>query len=122
LSFPERQQSNMLEKKLKIIASFTLASIASILFLTFATIYSEFNKPFKDWLVLTFNHHWVGKGVLAVVIFFVVAILHWLASLKMHPIAVDTKVRRALISLFIVSILATLVVIGFFILHFMKIF
>lgn len=112
----------MLEKKLKIIASVALASIASILFITFATIYAEFNKPFKDWLASTFNHHWVGKGVLAVVIFFVVAILHWVASLKMHPIAIDTKVRRILIALFIITILSTLAITGFFILHFMKIF
>jgi len=111
----------MLEKKLKIIASVALASIVSILFVTFATICGELNKPFKDWLALTFGHHWAGKGVIAVVIFFVVAVLHWVASLKMHPIAIDTKVRKVLIALFIVTILSSLAVTGFFVLHFMKI-
>lgn len=112
----------MLEKKLKIIASVALASIVSILFITFATIFGEFNKPFKDWLALTFGHHWAGKSVLAVVIFFMVAVLHWVASLKMHAIAIDTKVRRLLLVLFAVSILSSFAVIGFFILHFMKVF
>jgi len=111
----------MLEKKLKIIASFTLASILSILFITFVTIYAEFNKPFKDWLAGTFIHHWVGKGVLAVVIFFVVALIHWTASIKMHPVAIDTKVRKVLLALFIITILSTLAITGFFILHFMKV-
>ncbi|MCR4284402.1 MAG: hypothetical protein NUV64_03790 [Parcubacteria group bacterium] len=112
----------MLEKKLKIIASFTIAAIITILFITFATIFGEFNKPFKNWLALTFGHHWVGKGVIAVVIFFVVVVLHWVASLKMHPIAIDTKVRRLLLVLFATSILSTLTIIGFFVLHFMKVF
>ena len=111
-----------MEKKLKIVASFTIAAIFSVLFITFMTIFGEFNKPFKGWLASAFYHHWIGKGALAMVIFFVVALVHWTASLKMHPIAIDTKVRRALIALFVITILSTLAITGFFILHYMKIF
>jgi len=112
----------MLEKKLKIIGSFAIASFVSILFITFATVFGELNKPFKDWLTIAFGHHWAGKGALSVIIFFAVAGLHWLTAIGMHPVAIDRKVRKLLVALFVVTILSSLIIIGFFTLHFMKMF
>lgn len=47
----------------------TLATIGSIIFVVFSTLYSELSEPFKSFLAKTFGHHWIGKSVLSVVVF-----------------------------------------------------
>ena len=56
--------------KNKIIHSFATAAIVAIIFIVVATILGELYKPFKDWLKETFYHHWMGKGIIAIVIFY----------------------------------------------------
>jgi uncharacterized membrane protein YqhA len=50
-----------------------MSAIITVLGITFMTVYAEFNAAFKNFLKATFYHHWIGKGVLAIVIFFIFA-------------------------------------------------
>jgi hypothetical protein len=55
------------------------ATIASIVWVVASTILSEEYAPFKDFLTRTFSHHWVGKGILSLVIW---GILYYLFSTR----------------------------------------
>ncbi len=65
----------MKNKRNKKINSFIVSAIIAIVFITFATIFGELYKPFKDWLKETFYHHWMGKGIIAILIFYVLGFL-----------------------------------------------
>ena len=65
----------MNNKKNKIISSFAIAGVVAIVFIVFATIFGELYSPFKDWLKVIFNHHWIGKGIISIVIFYVFGFL-----------------------------------------------
>ncbi|MFQ5541144.1 MAG: hypothetical protein ACE5F4_02770 [Candidatus Paceibacteria bacterium] len=59
----EKNQKNGL------IVGFAVAGIISMIFVVASTLYGELHAPFKNWLAQTFSHHWVGKGVIASLIF-----------------------------------------------------
>jgi len=62
------------QKKVNIISSVFISTAIVSVFIAFATIFAELFHPFKDWLKETFYHHWVGKGVLSIVLFFILLI------------------------------------------------
>ncbi len=61
-------------KKIQYINSFALGAILAVIFIAIATIGGELHSPFKQWLKLTFFHHWIGKGVLSLIIFFAIGL------------------------------------------------
>lgn len=67
-------------KNNKWINSFGVAAIVAIIFIVFATIFGELYKPFKDSLKDIFSHHWIGKGVIAIVIFYVLGFLGYFSA------------------------------------------
>ncbi|MEK6839499.1 MAG: hypothetical protein AABX72_01035 [Nanoarchaeota archaeon] len=89
------------------VKSHIYAAIVAVIAITFMTIYAEMNETFKNWLKETFFHHWVGKGVLALILFFIVA----------HIIKIKTKRETiSLINILIVStIICSLLILGFFV-------
>lgn len=46
-------------------------AIVSIIFLTILIVVADLEPAVKSWLKATFSHHWVGKGLLATIVFFV---------------------------------------------------
>lgn len=70
----------MNDKKNKIITSFAISAIVAIVFVVFATIFGELYKPFKDSLKDIFSHHWIGKGVIAIVIFYALGFLGYFSA------------------------------------------
>lgn len=103
-----------MDKKLKIVNSFIAGAIVASAFIAGATIGGELYKPFKDWLAGTFYHHWVGKGVLAVLIFLAVAFVH--GFIVKHP--TEERVRKSLLVLFGVLVLSSLSILLFFLYEF----
>jgi uncharacterized membrane protein SirB2 len=67
-------------KRNKKIYSFAGAAIIAIVFVGVATILAELYKPFKDWLAETFYHHWMGKGIIMIVIFYLLGFIGFRAS------------------------------------------
>lgn len=79
----------------------------AIVFIAFATIGAELYAPFKNWLAATFSHHWIGKGILAMLIFLVVSVI----PAKHEKSLADATCLVAV--LFFVSLLSALVIAGF---------
>ncbi|MEK7555740.1 MAG: hypothetical protein AAB523_00460 [Patescibacteria group bacterium] len=103
-----------MDKKLKIVNSFIAGAIVASAFIAGATIGGELYKPFKDWLAGTFYHHWVGKGVLSVLIFLAVAFVH--GFIVKHP--TEERVHKSLLVLFGVLVLSSLSILLFFLYEF----
>ena len=101
-----------MNKKLKFVYSFVISASVTVVFIVASTIYSELSKPFKDFLKETFTHHWIGKGIIAIILFAVVGLL--LDTLMTTKVNTD-KLTVALKILSIVSILGFLAIAGFFV-------
>ncbi len=52
------------------------ATIVTIVLITVMTILAELSTNFKDFLANTFWHHWIGKGIIALAIFFLIRLLY----------------------------------------------
>src|SRR3989344_6855759 len=57
------------------ITAFLISGIVTAIFIAAITIGGELAPAFKDWLKTTFYHHWLGKGALAVILFFVLGVV-----------------------------------------------
>lgn len=101
-----------MNKKLKFVYSFVISASVTVVFIVASTIYSELSPPFKNFLKETFAHHWIGKGVIAIILFAVVGLL--LDTLMTTKVNAD-KLTVALKILSIVSILGFLAIVGFFV-------
>nr|MDO8098428.1 hypothetical protein [Candidatus Njordarchaeota archaeon] len=55
--------------------SLYISAMVTWVLIAFMTIFGELNSGFNTALKTTFGHHWVGKGVIAVIVFFVLAIV-----------------------------------------------
>ena len=46
-----------------------VSGICTVVFVTLVTLLADLAPALKDWLKAVFTHHWIGKGVLAAVLF-----------------------------------------------------
>ncbi len=83
----------------------------AVIFITAITITADLYLPLKGWLKNVFSHHWVGKSILAGVVFLLFAVLSWPFSKR----ADDEKITKALILLNWLLIIGSLAIFGFFI-------
>lgn len=97
------------EKDFKI-ASFYLATILVMIVVVILTIASELNPPLKAGLAATFGHHWVGKGVISVIIYLVIG----LGTYPMLSKQSILSVKIWTIALTAVLIIGALAIYGFF--------
>jgi hypothetical protein len=100
-----------MEKNLKILQSFTISAIVTIIFVALITIFSELSPPLKDWLKATFIHHWIGKGIISIGIFSIFGLL---------GIALPHKANANfwLKVLSVITILGFLAILGFYMYHY----
>lgn len=100
--------------RFKIVRATTHAAALAVAFITGVTVTADLYLPLKDWLKLTFSHHWIGKGILAGALFVVMS-----AILSLLPAPADEmktkKLARCIGKLVIVSIAGTLIISAFFI-------
>jgi len=85
------------------------AALITTIAILVMTVGSELYDPLKAWLAATFGHHWIGKGVLSIVIFVVVIALSYPRLTKAER-SMTTWSNR----LFAVVVLVTVIIIGFF--------
>ncbi len=52
-----------------------IAGIVSIIFVTAITVAADLVPSLKDWLRITFSHHWLGKSILTSGIFVLIYFL-----------------------------------------------
>ncbi|KKW19999.1 MAG: hypothetical protein UY63_C0003G0012 [Parcubacteria group bacterium GW2011_GWA2_51_10] len=96
----------------RILRAYLIAAIVTVLFITIVTVAADIYLPLKDWLKTVFFHHWLGKGALAGLVFFISA-----AALSSVSPRRDEDVSSAMRLLSIVSILCALSLIAFFFLE-----
>lgn len=98
------------QKTFRLIFSFTVSATLTVLFIVGITIAAELFIPIKKWLAVTFNHHWVGKGVLSVVFFAVASAF----SFFLVRSADDKMISRAQTTLVRFVVFGTIVLCAFF--------
>lgn len=100
---------NKKDKKSQYIYAFAISAGLAIITVAVLTIVGELYKPLKDWLAETFTHHWIGKGVISFIGFYIVGyILSFFVSDNRD------KVAGILFGLFWVSLLSALAILGFY--------
>lgn len=97
--------------KIKTAYGAAISGIVAALFIAGITIVAELTPPLKDWLKVTFSHHWVGKSILAAGLFIILSFILALLPLR----ADEQKLRRVVTTLAWITITAALVIMGFFV-------
>jgi len=85
------------------------ATIVTIISVTVMTIAAELSTRFKDFLTNTFWHHWIGKGIIALVVFFLIRFLYK---------GEEKDILRLTKSTIVITILSGLVIFLFYVFHF----
>lgn len=98
---------------LKLAYSSSIAATLAIIFITALTIWAELSPPLKDSLTAITGHHWVTKSVLTMAVYAVGFIVFYYAFGANAP-----RVRRAVITLIVISWLATAGLVVFFFWHY----
>ncbi|MEK7581631.1 MAG: hypothetical protein AAB512_05100 [Patescibacteria group bacterium] len=96
--------------KLKLTEGIILGSIAAVVFVVAITIVAELAAPLKGWLKNTFYHHWIGKSLIAVIVFAGFSVLAFAIP---HKASLE-GINRLLLVLVALVLLGALVIFGFF--------
>ena len=96
--------------KLKIAESVILGSAAAVIFITAITVAADLAPPLKDWLKNTFNHHWIGKSIISVIVFVSFSVFTFVVPYK----ACLERINNLVLILLTLVSLGTLVIFGFF--------
>lgn len=97
------------------------ATALCALFVTAITIIAEYQAPLKEWLKVTFTHHWIGKSVLAVVVWAVATILITLGTRLLREQKTDQSLINALYMASVICVVSAFSMTIFFILHYLQI-
>ena len=97
------------DKKSQYIRAFAISAGLAIITIAVLTIVGELYKPLKNWLKEIFYHHWVGKGVISFVGFYIVGYV-----LSLFVSGNKDKEAAILLGLFWVSLLSALAIFGFY--------
>lgn len=105
----EAIETQLSPREEKFISASAVGLIFSLLTITVLIFVADLHLVFKDWLKLTFSHHWIGKGILGSIAFVVPFIVTFFAtSLHRHA--------KNFLSLSLwTSALCTIAVTGFFV-------
>lgn len=93
-----------------------IAAIATFLFIPIITIGAELIPPLKDFLKLYFWHHWLGKGVLLIVLFMLLSLIFKFADKK----EMESEHEKYLLWIFILALGGSLAIFIFFVLEYLK--
>ncbi|OGZ05608.1 MAG: hypothetical protein A2845_04575 [Candidatus Lloydbacteria bacterium RIFCSPHIGHO2_01_FULL_49_22] len=88
----------------------TTAAALSIVWIAASTIGTEVSAPFKAFLKGAFTHHWIGKGGIAIILFFVVTFVMTLVARRSQ----HTNVAPALLFMLWASVFASVAIIGLY--------
>ncbi|MBI2669559.1 MAG: hypothetical protein HYX20_00180 [Candidatus Yanofskybacteria bacterium] len=101
-------------KNIKLVYSSSIAATLTIITITIVTILGELLPAFKDFLKSFTGHHWLTKSVLSLLVYFGGVTLFYLIPKNIG----SNTLRRALIFLILTVMAGFLVILLFFIWHF----
>ncbi|MBL7045916.1 MAG: hypothetical protein ISR99_02715 [Parcubacteria group bacterium] len=96
-------------RKNKLVSAFLISAVLSVIAVVALTIGGELHKPLKNWLADMFTHHWVGKGVLTFVGFYILGLI-----LQYTGVRGIKSVIKLIYLLSIVALIGALAIIGFY--------
>ena len=99
-----------MERNLKLTNALTSGAIVTIIFVVIITIFADLYLPLKDLLKQLFWHHWIGKGILSVLIFILGAYVKHIISRETF----EKDLSKGLNSLTLISICSSIVLLVFF--------
>ena len=93
----------------------SVSGIISIVVTVVITIFSEVSSGFKSLLTKISGHHWLTKGIIALVLFFIL----YFAFGKMKT--KDSDIFKYTKAVFWITIVCSLIIIGFFVFEFFSV-
>lgn len=100
--------------RFKLVRAATYGAALAVVFVTGVTVTADLYLPLKNWLKLMFSHHWVGKGVLAGMVFTIATIIFSFMPVPLGELKVKI-LARGVWKLVIISFMGTLIIAAFFI-------
>ena len=97
--------------KSKILHSFVISAVITVIFIVVVTIAAELTPPLKDFLKTVFYHHWIGKGIVSLGIFAIIGVLCLIFPLGKK----DYWISFWIWMLAIAALIGSLAITGFFI-------
>ena len=82
----------------------------SIVWIALSTIGTEVSTPFKTFLKDVFTHHWIGKGVIALILFLLITFVVTIVARRAHY----ANVVPALLFMLWASLLGMLAIVGLY--------
>lgn len=105
----------------KLVRGIIWGAVFSIVATTALTIGGELYSPLKNWLTMTFSHHWLGKSILSIVVFVAVVLIASVVSKSEEDENQDDdKFTRLIWTLFVVATTATFGLVGFYLYEYFK--
>lgn len=101
----------------RIISASALAASASIVFTVAVTIWGEQSSVFKNWLQGITGHHWTTKSLFSVLVY----AASFGAFLLFSDNGGSKIIRKNILILCIAAIVGTLVLVAFFVWHFISV-
>lgn len=101
--------------KSKLLCGVLCGTMLAVLFVIAVTIGADLYLPLKDWLKNTFSHHWIGKGVLAGIIFLIGIPIGFLIPTPSDEAAKTARIVKRLWALSLVSFFGATAIFAFFV-------
>ena len=99
----------------KLAFSATVSYAITALFNSILVVWKEEDKNIFNWLKNTFGHHWIGHGIVTLIVFIVLTIIGMFVSYKAE---LDDKTANLMIILvFLFTLISVAIIAGFFLME-----
>lgn len=101
--------------KIRIAVSSVIGYASAALFNGILVVIKETNTGVFNWLKTTFGHHWIGQGVLTILVFALVTLIT-MSAYKGNELT-DKLSTKLVITTIISTLLSVFIITGFYITH-----
>lgn len=99
---------------MRAVVSSTIGYIAAAIFNSLLVLVKETNKGVTAWLATTFGHHWIGHGILTLIVFILTTLISWFIFTNKKYESTDKVINRLTILLIVFTILSVAIIAGFY--------
>jgi Fe2+ transport system protein B len=103
-------------KGVKLLVGGAFGYFIAALFNSILVVIKETNEAVHDWLADVLGHHWIGHGILTLVVFFVFTFL--VSATYRGTELSENLVNKLIMAIFAGTILSIIIIAGFFVAHF----
>jgi len=96
-----------MNEKQHIVNAALISFILIAIYIPAITITAEFMPPLKNWLATTYGHHWVGKGIIMMIVygalFVTLSIVFKIQGRQLMPRLISISAGMAVLSSIIIT-------------------